>query len=427
MTMAADQAREIPLSEKLAFAAGDTGFNFVWQTIELYLLFYYVKVLGIAPPQAAAIFLAGGATDLVVDPLIGALVDKTRRRISARGWMLVAGPPLGLALAGTFLPPPVPGVWGVAFLALMHILLRVAYSLGNIPYAALTARITGDPAGQVHLTGVRMQGAAAGGLIAALVYLAFPLRLQIGGIPLGAIVLGLAAQPLFFATWRGVRERVEPTGEPVPSFAGQLAGVATLLAGSPPLRRLLALIFVAGTACTILYKGLLFVFDQLDALGWGYGAALFPSIVLFCGAPLWTALATRIGRVAALRLASVAYFLAVCGAYLFGSSIAVAAALMVAAAFASAGMSVMFFALVPGVIEVCERELATEGCAARIFGLANLARKLAQAFAPQAIALSLMLPGEGVLGAMLVTALAALAASLWSVPRQGELRPIRAV
>jgi Na+/melibiose symporter-like transporter len=424
--MAAEAAPEIPLAEKVAFAAGDTGFNFVWQTIELYLLFYYVSVLGIAPAQAAAIFLVGGLTDMIGDPLIGALVDKTRERISPRGWMLIAGPPLGLALAGTFLPPPLPGPWAIAFLAAMHVLLRVTYSLGNIPYAALTARITGDPAGQVRLTGVRMQGAAVGGLIAALVYLAFPLQRQLGGVPLGAIVLGLAAQPLFLLTWAGVRERAAPSAAPVRSIAGQLKGLVTLLRGSPALRRLLCLIFVAGTACTILYKGLLFVFDRLDALGWGYGAALFPSIVLFCGAPVWTMLATRIGRVSALRLASLGYFVAVAGAYLFAASPILAAGLMAFAAFASVGMSVMFFALVPGVIEACERDLAAEGCAARVFGLANLARKLAQALAPQVIALSLLLPGRSVLGAMVITALAALGASLWSVPRSGELRRLRA-
>src|SRR3569623_1181498 len=245
--MAAEPASDIPLAEKVAFAAGDTGFNFVWQTIELYLLFYYVNVLGLTPPQAAAIFLVGGAADMIGDPLIGAVVDKTRERISARGWMLIAGPPLGFALAGTFLPSPVPGLFGVGFLAAMHVVLRIVYSLGNIPYAALTARITGDTAGQVRLTGVRMQGAAVGGLIAALVYLVLPLQRQVGGVPRGEIVLGL-----------------------------------------------------------------------------GYGAALFPAIMLCCGAPVWTMQATRIGRIAARRCASVIYVIAVIGAYLFGTGIVAA-------------------------------------------------------------------------------------------------------
>ncbi len=214
----------IALRERIAFAAGDTGFNFVWQTIELYLLFYYVRILGLPPQDAAMIFLAGAAVDLAADPLIGALVDRTRLTISARGWMLAAGPPLGLALALAFLPPPIAGAGGLAFLAALHVLLRVTYSLGNIPYATLTARMTADPAEQVRLTGVRMQGAAVGGLIAALVYLALPLSRQTGGVPLGAIVLGVAAQPLFLLTWRGVRERVAPPEAPTAGMGRSCAG-----------------------------------------------------------------------------------------------------------------------------------------------------------------------------------------------------------
>jgi len=169
----------------------------------------------------------------------------------------------------------------------------------------------------------------------------------------------------------------------------------------------------------------LFVFDQLDARGRGYGAALFPPLVLFFGAPLWTRLATRFGRGAAMQTASAAYLVFVSAAWLFDTNLTLVTALMACAAFASVGMSVMFFAFVPGVIEACERELAAEGCAARVFGLANLARKLAQAVAPQAIALSLILPGESVMRAMVVTAIGAVAASIWSVPRSGELLQIR--
>jgi len=411
----------VALRERIAFAAGDTGFNFVWQTIELYLLFYYVRVLGIAPEQAALIFLAGAAIDLIGDPLIGALVDRTRLSLSARGWVLAAGPPLGLALALAFLPSPFEGTGGIAFLSCLHVLLRVSYSLGNIPYAALTARITPDPAMQVRLTGYRMQGAAVGGLIAATVYLVYPLSERVWGVPLGAVLLGLAAQPLFLFCALGVRERVVPPLPPRPELSAQFRGMAELLRGSDELRRLLGLNFFAGIACTLLYKGTLFVFDQLDALGWGYGAALFPSIVLFLGAPFWTALATRIGCSAVTRIAAALFLGAILFAWASTASLPLVAVAMALAAFASVGMSVMFFAFVPGVVQSCERALVAEGCAARVFGLSNLARKLAQATAPQAIALALLLPGGDIFPALALAALLALAAAIWSVPRTGPL------
>jgi Na+/melibiose symporter-like transporter len=52
-------------------------------------------------------------------------------------------------------------------------------------------------------------------------------------------------------------------------------------------------------------------------------------------------------------------------------------------------MSVMFWALVPNVISAVETEHDGESCAARIYALAGIARKLAQALAPQLVALAL--------------------------------------
>ncbi len=53
----------ISRGERWSYAAGDLGFNFVWQSVELYLLFYYIRGLGIAPEVASAIFLVGAAVD----------------------------------------------------------------------------------------------------------------------------------------------------------------------------------------------------------------------------------------------------------------------------------------------------------------------------------------------------------------------------
>ncbi|MFA6607985.1 MAG: MFS transporter, partial [Sphingomonas sp.] len=73
--------------ESWYYAAGDLGFNFVWQSIELYLLFYYIRELGMAPEIAAGIFLAGAAVDWVTDPLVGAVADRLAPRIPLRTWV----------------------------------------------------------------------------------------------------------------------------------------------------------------------------------------------------------------------------------------------------------------------------------------------------------------------------------------------------
>ncbi|MDR6849728.1 MFS transporter [Sphingomonas sp. BE137] len=197
--------------ESWYYAAGDLGFNFVWQSIELYLLFYYIRDLGMAPGVAAGIFLAGAAVDWVTDPLVGAVADRLAPRVPLRAWVSVGGPLSVLLLCLAFAPPPVPAAWVPGYALLTYLGLRFFYGVGNIPYGALTARISPDANDHMILTSARMQGAALGGLIAALTYALLPTG-RVGGADfrLGALILAGLAMPAFLATSWGTRERVAP-------------------------------------------------------------------------------------------------------------------------------------------------------------------------------------------------------------------------
>ena len=156
--------------ERLSYAAGDLGFNLVWQSIELYLLFFYIQILHLPLGIAAGIFLVGAAVDWLFDPLIGAVADRKAARYPMRLWVLLSGPLIAVALWLAFRSPPLEGLNLAIYAAVTHVGLRFAYGCGNIPYAVLTARITDDPSEQLKLTGLRMQGAALGGLTAATIY-----------------------------------------------------------------------------------------------------------------------------------------------------------------------------------------------------------------------------------------------------------------
>ena len=91
----------------LLFAFGDFAFNLYWQSIMLFLLFYYTDALGISIAIAGTIYLAASVWDGIANFVAGVLVD--RRHDSFRyGRLLVAGAvPLGLTLSHTssFAPP----------------------------------------------------------------------------------------------------------------------------------------------------------------------------------------------------------------------------------------------------------------------------------------------------------------------------------
>jgi Na+/melibiose symporter-like transporter len=67
------------------FAAGDFAFNLYWQSISLYLLFFYIDVLALPPVTAGLVFMTGTLWDAVADLAAGAVAERTR--VSYRsGW-----------------------------------------------------------------------------------------------------------------------------------------------------------------------------------------------------------------------------------------------------------------------------------------------------------------------------------------------------
>ncbi|HEX8553381.1 MAG TPA: MFS transporter, partial [Sphingomonas sp.] len=282
--------------ERLSFATGDVGFNFVWQSIELYLFYFYVRVLDLHPGVAATIFLAGAVVDWVTDPMIGFVADRLSPRLSLRSWVAIGGPLSGVALALAFSQLRGDGAGFMASVIGLHVLLRFLYSVGNIPYAALTARISDDPDEHLRLTGLRLQGAALGGLIATGIYALLPAQDGAGSdFRLGAWILAAASVPAFLTTALGVRERVALRRVE----KSKVARTGLIFVRSRPLRRLLATILAAGLAITVLNKSILFLFDAVGAANWGFVAALLPSLSLLVTVPIWRRLASRSGARAA--------------------------------------------------------------------------------------------------------------------------------
>src|SRR5256885_15065193 len=81
----------------LLFASGDFAFNLYWQSIMLFLLFYYTDALELPMAVAAAIYMVASVWDGIANFAAGILVD--RRQNSFRYGALIAtgAIPLGLS------------------------------------------------------------------------------------------------------------------------------------------------------------------------------------------------------------------------------------------------------------------------------------------------------------------------------------------
>ena len=80
--------------ERIGFSSGDLAQNLIYQTVSIWLLFYYTNVFGLKPGVAAVMYLVVRIIDIVWDPIVGAVVDKSNPKWGKyRSWLIMVGVP----------------------------------------------------------------------------------------------------------------------------------------------------------------------------------------------------------------------------------------------------------------------------------------------------------------------------------------------
>jgi sugar (glycoside-pentoside-hexuronide) transporter len=292
-------ANGLPLSLKLGWATGEVAIaTFIGLTM-IYLLFYLTQALHIAPLWAGVALLIPRLWDVLIDPIVGAISDRTRSRMGRRRpYVLIATCTFGPLFALLFAVPP---GWSVAgktvYVTILYLLASTAYSLLDVPYSAMAAEFTNDYRERTNLTGYKMIAARLGIVLSVTVgpfiftsrgNLAEGFRLL--GIVSGAFIV-LAALVTFHTTRHA--PRIE---SPVHPFNAR-DEFRALIANRP--FRVLWLAFlcqnlaVGASATTLIY--LITFVMRADARLVGPLVAA-GSIVGLLVTPLWVLLARRIGK-----------------------------------------------------------------------------------------------------------------------------------
>jgi GPH family glycoside/pentoside/hexuronide:cation symporter len=148
--------------QRIGFGAGDMAQNLIYQTISIWLLFYYTNVFGIKPSAAAVMFLVVRLVDVLWDPIVGTLVDKGNPKWGKyRSWLILGGIPL-VALAILCFWNGFSGSLLYAYIT--YVGMSMCYTLVNVPYGALNASLTRDTNEITVLTSTRMFMANLGAL-----------------------------------------------------------------------------------------------------------------------------------------------------------------------------------------------------------------------------------------------------------------------
>jgi len=362
----------------LLFAFGDFAFNLYWQSVMLFLLFYYTDAIGLPIGIAATTYMVASIWDGVVNFGAGALLDRLGGRVRY-GALLVAGAvPLGLTFMLAYMPPLASGGWAVAGIFVAHLLFRTAYAGFNVPYLAMTARISADAGDRAFVAGMRMLFGTAAAVIVALCT-----------VPLGSWIAGSRAADAYFAAaavfacvgaaiLMVVGATYREAAEPRRPVAGDIAAALSSLCRNRAFVALNAAMMAMIVAITVLNKSTLYYFKYVlnDPAG-GQLALASMGLVSGISIPLWMLL----GRYAGLRaLWLIAAGLGIAGLLLF---IAVRfdrsltmQAFLVGMQVASIGLNFVFWAMLPNTIEYGERAtgLHVEGT---VFGLSALLQRIA--------------------------------------------------
>src|SRR5574344_1740206 len=148
--------------QRIGFGSGDMAQNLIYQTISMYLLFFYTNVFGLDPAVAAVMFLIVRIVDVIWDPIVGAFVDKHNPKLGKYRAYLVLG---GIPLTGFAILCFWNGFSGSLLYAyITYVGLSMTYTLVNVPYGALNASLTRDTDEITKLTATRMFLANLGGL-----------------------------------------------------------------------------------------------------------------------------------------------------------------------------------------------------------------------------------------------------------------------
>lgn len=149
--------------QRIGFSAGDLAQNLIYQTVSIWLLFFYTNVYGLNPASSALMFLIVRIIDVLWDPVVGAFIDKANPRWGKyRSWLLFAGFPLaGFAMLCFW-----NGFSGSLLYAyITYVGMSMCFTLINVPYGALNSSLTRDTEEITVLTSVRMLFANLAGLI----------------------------------------------------------------------------------------------------------------------------------------------------------------------------------------------------------------------------------------------------------------------
>lgn len=209
---------KLSIREKIGYGLGDTASHFVWDMVGFWILIFYTDTFGISAAAAGTIMLIARFWDMLSDPLMGIISDRTNTRWGKfRPYLLWMAVPYGVLAVLTFSTPDLGETGKIIYAATTYLLLMTVFTAINLPYSSLGAVMTSDSYERAGLNSYRFIFAFAGQFIVTgtALYLAnyFGQGNMAKGYQYTLMIFGFISIILFLITFKTTRERIAPPPE----------------------------------------------------------------------------------------------------------------------------------------------------------------------------------------------------------------------
>ena len=396
--------RTLSVGQKAGWGLADMGivvFVIVKQLLVLSFLTNYLNVpVGIAGLLTTSVLIF----DIITDPIVGYLSDRTHSRWGRRvPWMVIGalilsggiiglfGVPQSLSLSGTI-------IWVGGFFALA----TVGFTMVAIPYGATAGEMTQDPKERSTMMGFRMAFASVGILLGGAV-----IPQLAGGTRDGHFIAAIYVAPIIILSIWGSLWSTRTAPRILSPSARGFMSTWLLVFKNKPFVILVCLYGIMTLAIALITAGLPFaaiylIFDSGNSLLSPASSALGILSLLFAcfvfgsilSQAFWVWMSARLGKVSALIFGLVIYIILLVAIFISLPSVDI---MLIAILFVVAGMTngayqQIPWAIYPDLMDITRSESgdAIEGAFSAIW---LFGQKVANAIAPLILSLILALFG----------------------------------
>jgi len=212
----------------ISYSFGNFANTIAYQVFSNRIQFYYVDIRGLNPGLAGVLWTIYGIWNMINDPLMGQLSDRTRSRYGRRVPYVVLGAiPLGLSFFFLWTPPGQSPWTLAAYFFMILFIFDTLYSLTIIAYNALFPEVAPTVRDRVDLSTVREIMAIIALLLS---YILAPIIAEgVGYVAMGAVMGALIAIG-YLVSMIGVKEKPVEEGE---VQSGLIASLKIVLSSIP--------------------------------------------------------------------------------------------------------------------------------------------------------------------------------------------------